>query len=520
MSIIDSLKRPRGATYRDPPEWLREALGGNRTLSGVHVGERNAVQVSTVFRCIYAIATTIGSLPIFVHQREKRGKKRLSDHPITYLLHDQPNSESTAMTLRETLVAHAVSWGNGYAEIQRNGIGRPVALWLLETSRTSVRRRRSDGAIQYVYKNDDGTESVLSPMDVLHIPGPGFDGMRGYSVLRLARESIGLTMASERFGASFFANGAHHSGVLEMDSTLKDDAAFERLRKSWQDTYSGVENSHKVAILEQGLKFKQISIPPEDAQFLETRRFQVEDLCRWYGVPPHKAGHLERSTNNNIEHQAIEWVVDTIRPWCIRIEQELNRKLFMGSERASLFAEHIIDGLLRGDFKTRMEGYGLAIRDGHMTRNEAREIENRNPLPGLDEPLLPLNMTTANEPAKDPDNQDETKKTTPSQDRARALLSDAARRVAVKEHEHIKAAIQRLKESNDAKAFDSWVQGFIPRHAEYVAQTVRISIEAAADYVQRGFERIGNANDVSAALKTWINDRSNELIHTCEVCDE
>jgi HK97 family phage portal protein len=223
---------------------------------------------------------------------------------------------------------------------------------------------------------------------VLHIHGLGFDGLTGYSVAHLARESIGAALAAEKSGAALFGNSSRPDAVLEHPGVM-GDTAHKMLRKEWEAKYRGPENAHRLAILEEGITFKAISIPNKDAQWIEARQFMVSELCRWLRIPPHKVHDLTHGTYTNIQHQAIEYVVDTLQPWLIRWEQEIARKLI--PKRAPLFAEHLVDGLLRGDTEARFKAYRTAILSGWMSRNEARELENMNPREGLDTFLEPLN---------------------------------------------------------------------------------------------------------------------------------
>lgn len=500
MGLLQSIMRPRAASLREPPDWFKEALGARRTVSGISVNERNAMHVSAVFASIRLIAETVASLPFIVYRRLDRGKERLPGHRVYRLLHDQPNEDMTAMVFRETLLSHVLAWGNGYAAILRNGNGQPMDLYPIMPDKVSVERLRG-GLIVYRVRDEVGGETIMRPRDVLHIPGLGFDGIVGYSVVRMARESLGLTVAAEQYGAAFFGNNANAGGVIEVPNALSD-TAYSRLRDSWEARHRGPENAHKVAILEQGAKFDKTSIPPEDAQFLETRKFQVEDVARWFHVPPHKIGHLERSTFSNIEHQALEFVTDTIRPWLVRTEQEVKRKMFMANEQ-DLFAEHLVDGLLRGDIKSRYDAYASAIQNGWMTRNEAREIENRNPLDGLDEPLAPLNMVPA-------DKIDE--QTDDNEKKATALAESSARRIARREHDRVQGALKRLKADGDSKAFDDWLAGFIPEHTGYVAGAMCCDPETAAAYVRGVIARLDQSDDIEETLRNWKTERTAELL--------
>ncbi|MCH8851726.1 MAG: phage portal protein [Planctomycetes bacterium] len=381
----------RRATLRDPPVWLANALttGATSTVSGVTVSPDSALTLSSYYAAIRAISEDVGKLPLILYRHlQSRGRERAVDHPLYRLLHDSPNRDMSAMTFRETLTMHAIGWGNGYAEIVRDKkSGRVAAVWPLNPTQVTVDRNDRNELI-YKVRPTIGDEIVLGADQVLHIHGLGFDGLTGYSVAHLARESIGAALAAQASGAALFGSGTRPGGILEIPGRVSDKT-LTNLRASWEVMHRGVTNSHKTAILEQGMTYKSISLPHKDAQWIESREFSVAELSRWLRIPPHKIGHLRDATFSNIESQNREYVVDTLQPWLVRWEQEIARKLI--PPRSRLSVEHLVEGLLRGDTATRYEAYGKAIRDGWMSRNEVRERENLNPQPGLDTFLEPLN---------------------------------------------------------------------------------------------------------------------------------
>lgn len=343
------------------------------TTSGKMVNERTAMQTSVVYACIRILAESIASLPLHVYERTPDGGKEIRpEHPLYILLHDEPNPEMTSFVFRETLMSHLLLWGNAYSQIIRNGKGYPVALYPMLPDRMSV-DRNSAGELVYTYQSDKGAIN-LNRDSVLHIPGLGFDGLIGYSPIAMAKNAIGMALATEEYGAAFFANGANPGGVLEHPGVVKDR---DRLRESWQSQFSGA-NAHKVAVLEEGLKFHQMSIPPEQAQFLETRKFQINEIARIFRVPPHMVGDLEKSSFNNIEQQSLEYVKYTLDPWVIRWEQSLQRSLIMPGEKSKLYIKFNLDGLLRGDYHTRMMGYSTGIQNGFLSVNDVRGLEGMN----------------------------------------------------------------------------------------------------------------------------------------------
>lgn len=357
-----------------------------RTTSGKPVNERTAMQTTAVYACVRILAEAVASLPLHVYEyQDDGGKKLVHEHPLYYLLHDEPNPEMTSFVFRETLMSHLLIWGNGYAQIIRDGAGRVLGLYPLLPDKMEV-QRDDRGNIYYVYSRNSDENPMfkeygnikLKAEDVLHIPGLGFDGLIGYSPIAMAKNAVGMTLACEEYGASFFANGANPGGVLEHPGVLKDPS---KVRESWNSVYRGVNNAHKIAVLEEGMKYQQIGIPPEEAQFLETRKFQINEIARLYRIPPHMVGDLDKSSFSNIEQQSLEFVKYTLDPWVIRWEQSLQRSLLLPGEKGKYFIKLNVDGLLRGDYQSRMNGYAVGRQNGWFSANDIREMENMNPIP-------------------------------------------------------------------------------------------------------------------------------------------
>lgn len=357
-----------------------------RTTSGKPVNERTAMQTTAVYACVRILAEAVASLPLHVYEyQDDGGKKLVHDHPLYYLLHDEPNPEMTSFVFRETLMSHLLIWGNAYAQIIRDGAGRVLWLYPLLPDKMDV-QRDDRGNIYYVYSRNSDENPMfkeygdirLKAEDVLHIPGLGFDGLIGYSPIAMAKNAVGMTLACEEYGASFFANGANPGGVLEHPGVLKDPS---KVRESWNSVYRGVNNAHKIAVLEEGMKYQQIGIPPEEAQFLETRKFQINEIARLYRIPPHMVGDLDKSSFSNIEQQSLEFVKYTLDPWVIRWEQSLQRSLLLPGEKGKYFIKLNVDGLLRGDYQSRMNGYAVGRQNGWFSANDIREMENMNPIP-------------------------------------------------------------------------------------------------------------------------------------------
>ena len=374
-------------------------MGG--TSAGKSVTERSAMQMTAVYSCVRILAEAVAGLPLhFYKYNEDGSKSKAIDNNLYHLLHDEPNPEMSSFVFRETLMTHLLLWGNAYAQIIRNGKGEIIALYPLMPNKMSV-DRDDKGTLYYSYQRsqEEGKEAgtvTLSTRDVLHIPGLGFDGLVGYSPIAMAKNAIGLAIATEEYGAKFFANGAAPSGVLEHPGTIKDPA---RLRENWNSTFGGSANSGKVAVLEEGMKYTPISISPEQAQFLETRKFQINEIARIFRVPPHMVGDLEKSSFSNIEQQSLEFVKYTLDPWIIRWEQSLNRALLNVDEKKTFFFKFNVEGLLRGDYQSRMAGYATARQNGWMSANDIRELENLDkisPEDGGDLYLINGNMLPLN----------------------------------------------------------------------------------------------------------------------------
>ena len=405
MGILNGLFRSRDKpTDRTAGSSYSFFLGG--TASGKYVTERSAMQMTAVYCCVRILSEAVASLPLqFYRYTDDGGKEKAVEHPLYFLLHDEPNPEMTSFIFRETLMTHLLLWGNAYSQIIRNGKGEVVALYPLMPDRMKV-DRDEHGRLYYeytVYDSDDvdgrkGTNKVgrtvrLQPHDVLHIPGLGFDGLVGYSPIAMAKNAIGLAIATEEYGSKFFANGAAPSGVLEHPGTIKDPS---KVRESWQATFGGSGNANKIAVLEEGMKYTPISISPEQAQFLETRKFQIDEIARIFRVPPHMIGDLEKSSFNNIEQQSLEFVKYTLDPWVSRWEQAMVRALLTPDEKKKYFFKFNVDGLLRGDYQSRMNGYATARQNGWMSANDIRELENLDRIPaeqGGDLYLINGNMT-------------------------------------------------------------------------------------------------------------------------------
>lgn len=375
--------------------WLK---GRYDTYAGEDVSPGTSIGLTAVWACVKVLAETVGSLPLILYRRlPNGGKERATNHPLYKVLHDRANLEMDSLTWRETAMGHLATWGNAYHEIEWTNSGQVAGLWLLRPDRVQV--SRVNGELIYTYQRSTAdaqgrTVVTLRPENVLHIHGLGFDGLTGYSPIQQLRNALGLTQATERYGSAFFKNGARPGGVIKYPKTLSDEA-FARLRDSWDNQHQGAEKASRVAVLEDGMEYMAVGLPPEDSQFLETRKFQISEIARIYRVPPHMIADLDKATFSNIEHQSLEFVIHTIRPWLVKWEQGLNSALLTEAEQGQYFVEFLVDGLLRGDITSRYAAYATAHNNGFMSANEIRMLENMNPVAGGDKYLIPLNMVPA-----------------------------------------------------------------------------------------------------------------------------
>ena len=406
MGFLNGLFRSRDAPRNSTSGSAYRFFMGSST-SGKRVNERSAMQMTAVYSCVRILSEAVAGLPLHLYQYTDKGsKEKAVDNPLYFLLHDEPNTEMTSFVFRETLMTHLLLWGNAYSQIIRNGKGEVVGLYPLMPDRMTVGRDEK-GRLYYEYMvSSDDAKTLkdgtvrLSPYDVLHIPGLGFDGLVGYSPIAMAKNAIGLAIAAEEYGSKFYANGATPSGILEYPGTVKEP---DKVRESWNAGFGGSSNAHKIAVLEEGMKYTPISISPNEAQFLETRKFQINEIARIFRVPPHMVGDLEKSSFSNIEQQSLEFVKYTLEPWLVRWEQAMQRSLIPQDDKSKYFIKFNVDGLLRGDYQSRMQGYATARQNGWMSANDVRELENLDRIPAEDGGdlylingnMMPLSMSGA-----------------------------------------------------------------------------------------------------------------------------
>ena len=400
MNFIDKIKILSWVVYdrfcnlslSDPKAWNPSLwhLHGSQSESGEVVTEETALQYSAVWNAVTLISGTIGSLPLHLMRPDGRNKKQATEETLYQTLHTQYNPYMTAMAGRECMALHILTWGNGYAEIVRNGFGQITALWPIGPNRVTPKMK--DGEMVYDIKLLDGGEVTLPREQILHIPGMGFDGFMGYSIVSMARKSIGLGMAMETFGSKLFSQGMNPSAILKHPNQVKD---LKAMREAFQDAYTGLGNANRLMLLEDGMSFEKIGIPAEDSQFLQSRQFQITDIARWFNLPVHKLKEMSKSSFNNIESEQASFVTDSILPWVVRFEQNCQMQLLSERQiKEGYYFKHVIEGLLRANAADRAEFYAKMWAGGIMTQNEIRLKEDLNPSssPLADELFVPLNM--------------------------------------------------------------------------------------------------------------------------------
>lgn len=382
-------------TFKEPASWLRDWAGGQESASGVRVDQTTALW-STAFYCgVRILAESVAQLPLIVYERKAGGgRARVDSHPLSSILHFQPNAEMTSFDLREAKMGHVLTWGNAYSRIVRSKRGE--VLELIPTHPAKMAAKRKKGTGELFYQHDDGGDVTnFRPDEIWHLHGITFDGVSGYSPVALHAQSIGLGMALQEYAARLFSNNASPGGVIEHPNTLSAPAA-KRMAESWEVMHRGLANAHKVAVLEEGAVYKPMSFAPREAQSIESRVFQVQEVARILRLPPHMLADHSKSSFNNIEEESRSFVTKSLQPWLVRWEQAILARLFLPSERARLFAEFNVEGFLRGDIQTRFEAYALGIQNGIYSIDECRQRENENDLPdGLGEHhFLPMNIQT------------------------------------------------------------------------------------------------------------------------------
>jgi HK97 family phage portal protein len=458
MNILQRLKagvHAMTATTRDKDGWFVDWMhGGLSTASGEKVGNDSAMKLSAVYACINVISQDVAKLPLKVYKETDGGKEAMKAHPVYRLLHYQPNPYMTAMDFRQALTAHCLSWGNGYAEIVRDTDGNPAELRVLRPDR--VVPIMDKGKIWYRVSDDSGHYLYVESDDMFHLKGLGYDGLVGYNVIQYAREALGHAVALEKHGAAYFGNGANPGGLLVHPGRLSPQARTN-LENFHNKQHQGAGNANKISILEEGMQYTKVTIPPDESQFIESRAFSIPEICRWFRIQPHKIADLSRATYSNIEQQSLDYVTDTLSGWLKRWEQAIWWKLFTDDEKeGGFYAEHVLEGLLRGDIQTRYASYATGRQWGFMSVNEIRQKENMNPIDGGDQYLVPVNMTTP-EKMKQVDTETQ-----------RKLVGDIADRISSAEFRELAKHIKHA----GTEDFTAWADAYYQKHNAYIKKTI------------------------------------------------
>lgn len=515
-------------------EVIVEAFRQNRANERGLVTPNQSLRVAAVWACVRVLSETMASLPLILYERLPEGKRRAQDHYLYPILHDRPNPAMTAFQYREVLQASLALWGNAYSRIYWDERGRVTELWpllpggMIETANDELGRRL------YHYQYPDGEMEWLSEDEVWQIPGMGGNGRDGYSPIGLMRRTIGLAMDAEEFGARFFQNDARPGVILSHPKVLSDKAKAN-IEESYVEKHQGVEKSHRPMVLEEGMAVTEIGIPPEDAQFLETRQFQVREIARIFRVPPHMIGDLEQATFSNIEHQAIEFVMHTVRPWAVRWEQSIMLNLLLKRDQQRYYAEHLVDGLLRGDIAARYAAYAIGKQNGFLSANDIRTLENMDPIEGGDVYYVPMNMIPADlaaegltfsEPA--PSAPPSTARALPLVREERALRSararhrlaaaqrkvifDVAQRAMRRETHDVGEAVrkylgnpQRSAEKRDSAQLLIWLEEFYQEHSNWLKKAYLPIFQAYAELVAaEALDEVGVEEDLRERLERFV----------------
>lgn len=442
-------------------------------LSGVTVNADTAMTISAVYLAHKILGESTAMLPLFLLKRLKRGKEPAREHPLFGILHDVANKEMDAYLVRETLTTHLAGWGRAHAKVDYDANGTVTAIWPIPPNMVTVMRDQNK-QLAFEVRFFDGQRKIYRSDEMLFLRGMSSDGITTYSPIELARQGLGLALAAEAYGASFFGNGATPGGVLEHPSTLSTEA-YERIDKSWNSRHGGVSNVNKLAILEEGMKYTKIGLPPGDAQFLETRNFSVQEIARWYRLPSMML-NLEgaSSTYASVEAFGLQFILYTLYPWLVRWEKAISMQLLLERERKDYFAEHLMTALLRGDTASRNQAYATARQWGWLSVNDIRELDNMNPIDGGDKYLTPLNMVESGKPVKEPTRNMVQRTFLP-------VMTEAVQRVFKREQNDVCSAGAKVLQKKGAEGLADWLVNFYEEHRDFIVRTLSIPAHSLAE---------------------------------------
>jgi len=513
-SAISTLSRPK--------QWMVDMFGGTQSKSGVQVSELTAVQVTAVFACVRVLAQTVASLPLHVYARtDGNEKEKAYNHPLYVLLHDLPNPRCTSYTMRIVMMVNLLLTGDAVAEIVRNNAGEIIELWPIPTGYITKHWVKGGNDIRYSVTLPDGTYKVLMPEDVLHLQWVGIENHKSFHPVALAREAIGLSMAAEEFGGRFFGEGANASGIVEYPGKLSDES-YRRFKESAEEKYTGLGNSHRLMFLEEGLKFHKLTVNPNEAQAIETRKFQVVEIARFYNVPPHLIMDLERATFSNVEHQDISFVKYSLRPYLVCWEQEMLRSLFTPTERRQYFAEFNVDGLLRGDAESRARALDIMMKNGVINADEWRALENMNPQPdGLGKTYyVPLNWIPKELSKEQAENdrgaiqieENRSLEMRGAQQKNRVanrherVFEDAAKRIVRREKNDITQKLKSIYGDRSDEDFRAWLEQYYEEAPNWMKRAIMPALLSYAEQIHDiSVEEVGEDVDVSDGLREHMD---------------
>lgn len=514
----------RGDHPSKPSDLTLAAWGVRKSASGVIVNEQTALTSSTVYGAVKLLAEATGMLPLKLYRRLSGGGKELADeHPLFRIIHTQPNSEMTSQTWRELIVTDLLLYGNHYSFIMRNNAGKVLFIRPLRPDKMAEIYRAKSGNLFYRYTPDRLPQVLFPATEIMHLRGLSKEGIMGYNPINLAREAIGLSLAVEEYGAKLFANDATPGGILRHPGALSPEAK-KSLRADWVNQHQGSGNAHTMTVLEENMEYEKVGLNPEEAQAVPIRKFQLQEVARVFNVPPHMLKDLEKASFNNIEQQSLEFVTYSLGVWLKRIEGGINKDLIVESEQATLYAEHLVEGLLRGDIKTRYQAYNMAWRNSWMSADEIREKENMNPQPGGlgAKYYAPLNMAPTDQ-VDEGDGVDGFNSLDPHTRRQalarraasarrrieksyRRVYKDVALRIIKRERADILRAAEKYLGERSIEQLNDYLDGFYKEHPKYVTKNMSPVMEALAESIraESGIE-IGEAIQKNEEFEIFLN---------------